>query len=140
MRVFYINNDGGGFADHIEIEEIEAGTTVSALFATKLPDRLPGDYLIRVNRQGNLSRQQGKPKRPFRRNQSRLRKKKNPQVFIFIKSLRVFRLEAGGIEAPDQYRKRDSYDANATIKKIVGAILGTPAASNRAAGQRANTG
>jgi hypothetical protein len=102
MRILDINNDGGGSADHIEIEEIEAGTTVSALFATKLPDRLPGDYLIRVNRQGNLSRQQGKPKRPFRRNQSRLRKKKNPQVFIFIKSLRVFRLEAGGIEPPSR--------------------------------------
>jgi hypothetical protein len=48
MRVLYINNDGGGFADHIEIK---AGTTVSALFAKKLPDRSPGDYLIRVNRQ-----------------------------------------------------------------------------------------
>jgi hypothetical protein len=48
MRILYINNDGGGFADHIEIE---ASTTVSALFAKKLPDRSPSDYLIRVNRQ-----------------------------------------------------------------------------------------
>lgn len=48
MRVLYINNDGGGFADHIEID---ADTTVSALFEQKMPGRSPGDYLIRVNRQ-----------------------------------------------------------------------------------------
>jgi hypothetical protein len=48
MRVLYINNDGGGFADHIEVAD---GTTVSKLFEHKLPDRSSGDYLIRVNRQ-----------------------------------------------------------------------------------------
>jgi hypothetical protein len=47
MRVLFINNDGGGFADHIEIAD---GTTVSGLFQTKLADRSPGDFLIRVNR------------------------------------------------------------------------------------------
>ncbi len=47
MRIMYINNFGGGFADHIEIEE---GTTVSKLFAQKIPDGRPEDYLIRVNR------------------------------------------------------------------------------------------
>ena len=48
MKVLYINNDGGGFADHIEIE---AGTTVEKLFRERLPERSAGDYLIRVNRQ-----------------------------------------------------------------------------------------
>lgn len=48
MRVLYINNDGGGFADHIDIE---AGTTVEKLFAQRLTERSAADYLIRVNRQ-----------------------------------------------------------------------------------------
>jgi hypothetical protein len=48
MRVLYITTMAAVLPDHIEIE---AGTTVSALFAKKLPDRSPGDYLIRVNRQ-----------------------------------------------------------------------------------------
>ncbi len=48
MRILFINNDGGGFADHIEVHE---GTTVAALFAQRLPGRKPDDYLIRVNRQ-----------------------------------------------------------------------------------------
>ena len=48
MRVLFINNDGGGFADHIEIE---AGTTVQALFQQRLKSARAQDYLIRVNRQ-----------------------------------------------------------------------------------------
>ena len=48
MKVLYINNDGGGFADHIEIE---AGPTVEKLFRERLPERSASDYLIRVNRQ-----------------------------------------------------------------------------------------
>ena len=48
MKVLYINNDGGGFADHIDITE---GTTVQRLFSQRVPDRRPEDYLIRVNRQ-----------------------------------------------------------------------------------------
>ena len=47
MRVLFINNDGGGFADHIEVPE---GATVAALFAERLPGRNAADYLIRVNR------------------------------------------------------------------------------------------
>jgi hypothetical protein len=47
MKLMYINNDGSGFADHIEIEE---GTTVSKFFAEKMTNRKPGDFLIRVNR------------------------------------------------------------------------------------------
>lgn len=52
MKIMYINNDGAGFADHIEIE---SGTTVAQLFTTKLPHGRPGDYLIRVNRQSTTS-------------------------------------------------------------------------------------
>ena len=48
MRVLYINNDGGGFADHIDIQD---GLTVAQLFQQRMPDRRPEDYLIRVNRQ-----------------------------------------------------------------------------------------
>lgn len=47
MKILYINNDGGGFADHIEIEN---ETTVAALFQNKVKGRAE-DYLIRVNRQ-----------------------------------------------------------------------------------------
>ena len=48
MQIFFVNNDGGGFADRIEIEP---GTTVQALFDQQAPGRDPEDYLIRVNRQ-----------------------------------------------------------------------------------------
>ena len=48
MKVLFINNDGGGFADYIEVE---AGTTVRALFKREVPHAQPADYLIRVNRQ-----------------------------------------------------------------------------------------
>jgi sulfur carrier protein ThiS len=48
MRVLYINNDGGGFADHVNVTE---GTTVQQFFKDKMPGREASDYLIRVNRQ-----------------------------------------------------------------------------------------
>jgi sulfur carrier protein ThiS len=48
VRIFFINNLGAGFADHIEIEP---GTTVSALFAQRMKHGQPSDFLIRVNRQ-----------------------------------------------------------------------------------------
>ena len=48
MKVLYINNDGGGFADHIDVAD---ETTVAKLFGQRLPDREASDYLIRVNRQ-----------------------------------------------------------------------------------------
>jgi sulfur carrier protein ThiS len=48
VRLLWINNDGGGFADHIEVAE---GITVAALFAQRMPSRKPEDFLIRVNRQ-----------------------------------------------------------------------------------------
>ena len=47
MKVMYINNDGGGFADYIEVTP---GTTVDALFHQRMEGKA-SDYLIRVNRQ-----------------------------------------------------------------------------------------
>ena len=48
MRILYINNNGGGYADYIEVE---SATTVAKLFEQKMPGCSPRDYLIRVNRQ-----------------------------------------------------------------------------------------
>ncbi len=48
MKILFLNHDGGGFADHIEIDE---GTTVEALFESRMKHARPEDYLIRVNRQ-----------------------------------------------------------------------------------------
>ena len=48
MQLMYINNDGGGFADYIDVPE---QTTVQQLFTQRVPDGRPEDYLIRVNRQ-----------------------------------------------------------------------------------------
>lgn len=46
MKIMYINNEGAGFADLIEIP---AGTTISALFQSRIGGKVT-DYLIRVNR------------------------------------------------------------------------------------------
>jgi len=48
MKILYVNNDGGGFADYIEVEP---QTTVEKLFAQRISHGKPADYLIRVNRQ-----------------------------------------------------------------------------------------
>ena len=47
MVITFINNDGAGFADKIEIAE---GTTVENLFAARIPHGSPQNYLIRINR------------------------------------------------------------------------------------------
>jgi sulfur carrier protein ThiS len=47
MQILLINNDGGGFADYIEVAE---GATVSQLFDDRIGGK-PQNYLIRVNRQ-----------------------------------------------------------------------------------------
>jgi len=47
MKVLFINNDGAGFADTIEVAE---GISVSEFFSERMPGRKPADYLIRVNR------------------------------------------------------------------------------------------
>ena len=48
MRVLFINNLGGGFADFINVEE---GTSIDKLFKQKMSNENAEDYLIRVNRQ-----------------------------------------------------------------------------------------
>ncbi len=48
MKVLVINNDGGGFADYVEVAD---GTTVAQMFERQIGSSHPGHYLIRVNRQ-----------------------------------------------------------------------------------------
>ena len=48
MRVLVINNDGGGFADYVDVPN---GTTVRQLFKEQVKSQNPENYLIRVNRQ-----------------------------------------------------------------------------------------
>lgn len=48
MRILFINNDGAGFADYVDVA---AGTTVEKFFQDKMDKAQPSDYLIRVNRQ-----------------------------------------------------------------------------------------
>jgi hypothetical protein len=48
MKILTINNDGGGFADYVDVPD---STTVQQLFAQRIPHGQPQDYLIRVNRQ-----------------------------------------------------------------------------------------
>lgn len=55
MKVLVINNDGGGFADYVEVPE---GTTVRDMFQREVRSGKPDSYLIRVNRQPVPSDQQ----------------------------------------------------------------------------------
>ena len=48
MRILFINNHCGGFADFINVEE---GTNIEKLFKQKMSNEQAADYLIRVNRQ-----------------------------------------------------------------------------------------
>ena len=48
MKILFINNEGGGFADYVQVPE---GTSVQEFFSQQLPNRKAEDYLIRVNRQ-----------------------------------------------------------------------------------------
>ena len=48
MRILIINNDGGGFADYVNVQD---GLTVQKLFEQQMPGRKAEDFLIRVNRQ-----------------------------------------------------------------------------------------
>ena len=47
MKILWINNSGGGFADFMDVEP---ETTVEKFIAAQLPQANPTDYLIRVNR------------------------------------------------------------------------------------------
>jgi hypothetical protein len=57
MQILFINNNGAGFADHIQVAD---GTTVRALFDDKIGGK-PADFLIRVNRQPAASDQMLQP-------------------------------------------------------------------------------
>ena len=48
MQIMVINNEGGGFADYLDVPE---GMTVKELFERQISSPKPEDYLIRVNRQ-----------------------------------------------------------------------------------------
>ena len=48
MRILFINNEGAGFANHIDVSE---GITVAKLFEQQMAGRKADDFLIRVNRQ-----------------------------------------------------------------------------------------
>lgn len=48
MRILFINNDGAGFADYIDVAE---QLSIGDLFQQRLPHGKARDYLIRVNRQ-----------------------------------------------------------------------------------------
>ncbi len=46
MRILAINNDGGGFADYVEVAW---GTTGAQLFERQVGSAKPTQYLIRVD-------------------------------------------------------------------------------------------
>jgi len=46
MKILFINNDGGGFADYIDIAD---STTVQQLFDRQMQQARPENYLIRVS-------------------------------------------------------------------------------------------
>ncbi len=48
MKILLINNDGGGYADYVDVA---AGTTVTSLFREQIKSARASDFLIRVNRQ-----------------------------------------------------------------------------------------
>jgi heme exporter protein D len=48
MRILVINNDGGGFADYVDVAH---GLSVDQLVRERIGSARPTDYLIRVNRQ-----------------------------------------------------------------------------------------
>ena len=47
MRILYINNDGAGYADYLDIAE---NTTIDQFFMVKMGGHNAEDHLIRVNR------------------------------------------------------------------------------------------
>ena len=48
MKILFLNNSGGGFADYVDVPE---NTTIDQFISRQLPEYAPGDLLIRVNRQ-----------------------------------------------------------------------------------------
>ena len=48
MRLLFINNDGGGFANYVDVAP---GTTVAQFLQKHLSDQTPENFMLRVNRQ-----------------------------------------------------------------------------------------
>lgn len=48
MRILFIDNGGGGFADYVDLME---GKALEQFFNERFPSRKAEDFLIRVNRQ-----------------------------------------------------------------------------------------
>jgi sulfur carrier protein ThiS len=48
MRILFIDNDGGGYADYVDVAE---NTNIEQFFTIKMSGRDASDFLIRVNRQ-----------------------------------------------------------------------------------------
>ena len=46
MQIKFINNDGAGYSDKLEITP---GLTISGLFSQQMSGRMPNNYVIRVN-------------------------------------------------------------------------------------------
>ena len=47
MKILFINNSGGGYADYIQVQE---PMTIDQLFKDKMSNESPDNFLIRVNR------------------------------------------------------------------------------------------
>jgi len=54
MKIRYLNNDGGGFADEVDVVD---GTTVGEFVTEQLRGKSPSNFLIRVNRDEATSNQ-----------------------------------------------------------------------------------
>ncbi|TWU33211.1 molybdopterin converting factor [Novipirellula artificiosorum] len=54
MKILYINNDGGGFANYINVSD---NLTVGELFNSRVGEGKEHNYLIRVNRQPSAADQ-----------------------------------------------------------------------------------
>ena len=48
MQVLFVNNNGSGYADYVDVAE---GTTIEKFLAEQLPGKQAEDLLIRLNRQ-----------------------------------------------------------------------------------------
>ena len=48
MKVLFLNNDGAGFADYVEVEP---NTAIEKFVGARLPEHTAAGLLIRVNRQ-----------------------------------------------------------------------------------------
>lgn len=48
MQILFINNNGGGFADYLDVDD---NTTVGQFFAQKMPHETSSNFLVRVNRE-----------------------------------------------------------------------------------------